>query len=394
MSTLYTAPFLLLGLANFSIVASFACFYMFPLFVLDRGGSQADVGVIMGSFSLASVLCRPWISDMVDRVGRKRCLTLGTLIMSLVPLGYAWFRGSLHEIYGLVLLVRIVHGVGLAICSTAMFTYVTDIIPAHRLIEGIGIFGVSGLVGLAFGPVIAEMVIREWGFTTFFLTASLLGTIAVVCHQWLTDAYVAQERFPAPSFFQLLRRGKLLLVASLAALFGISVAATGSFVTPFAREQHLHFIAFYYIAYSTAAVLTRVGGARLADRVGERRVLPYALLLGSAGLLLLALLGGPMILVLAGLLSGCGHGFLFPSLNALAVRDEPAQNRGKVTGIFTGSIDAGVFAGSILLGYVGDWMGFRTLFVTAGLAMLAGLAFRPWRAAGESPPDEVARGRA
>jgi len=379
MATLYTAPFVWMGLANFCTIASFACFYLFPLFVQHCGGSQADIGIIMGSFSLASVLCRPWISEMIDRIGRKRCFTLGTLIMSLAPLVYLGISGDLSDIYGLVLLVRVIHGVGLAICSTAVFTYVADIIPAHRLNEGLGIFGVSGLIGLAIGPVAAELVIQQWGFTIFFLVASLLGTIALVCHLHLEESFTTRQREPAPSFFRLLERGKLLLVASLAALFGISMAATGSFVAPFAREQQLHFIAPYYIAYSAAAVLTRLGGARLGDRVGERRILPYAVVLVAAGLLLMALLDGNLILVLAGLLSGCGHGFLYPSLNALAIRGEPMLIRGKVTGIFTGSIDAGVFTGSIFLGYVGDWWGFRALFFTAGLAMLLGLAISLWQ---------------
>ena len=158
MATLYTAPFLLMGLANFCSIASFACFYLFPLFLMDRGASQTDIGLIMGAFSLSAVLCRPWVAAMIDRFGRKRSLTLGTLIMTVVPLGYIALGGRLHEIYVFLLMLRILHGIGLALCSTAIFTYVADIIPPYRLNEGLGIFGVSGLTGLAVGPMLAEMV--------------------------------------------------------------------------------------------------------------------------------------------------------------------------------------------------------------------------------------------
>jgi len=41
-------------------------------------------------------------------------------------------------------------------------------------------------------------------------------------------------------------------------------------------------------------------------------------------------LGGSRILVLSGLMTGSGHGFLFPSLNALAVRQASIEIRGKV----------------------------------------------------------------
>jgi predicted MFS family arabinose efflux permease len=159
----------------------------------------------------------------------------------------------------------------------------------------------------------------------------------------------------------------------LALLFGFGVSASGSFVSPFANERGIVFISLYYLCYSSAAVLTRLLGGKLADRIGEERLIPHGQILTGGGLLMLMLLGGSTILALSGLISGCGHGFLFPCLNALAVRNEPIDIRGKITGIFTGGIDAGVFVGSIILGYIGEWAGFRALFFAAGLALLAGL---------------------
>ncbi len=75
------------------------------------------------------------------------------------------------------------------------------------------------------------------------------------------------------------------------------------------------------------------------------------------------------MLCVAGVLSGVGHGLLFPLLNTMAVRGEPGEIRGKATGIFTGGIDTGLFAGSLLLGYIGDWFGLNVLFTCAGLSM-------------------------
>jgi MFS family permease len=152
------------------------------------------------------------------------------------------------------------------------------------------------------------------------------------------------------------------------------LAATTSFVAPFAKEQHLTFISFYYLSYSAAAIVTRILGGRLADRIGESRIIPYALLVTGAGLLLMVCLGGAEVLVFSGLLSGCGHGFLFPCLNSLVIRNEPLDIRGKITGIFTGGFDTGTFVGCIVLGYIGEWAGFPMLFLVAGLAVIAGLA--------------------
>jgi predicted MFS family arabinose efflux permease len=263
--------------------------------------------------------------------------------------------------------------VGLAICFTAAFTYIADIVPAERLNEGIGVFGMSGLVGMAIGPVIGETIVRGFGFSTFFPVTAGMATLGLVLALSLPESFVHVSHDSPQSFFSVLIKRRPLTVAVLAVLFGFGLSASGSFVSPFAKEKDLAFISLYYISYSSAAVLTRVLGGRLADRIGEKRIIPYGQILTGGGLMMLILLGGNTVLALSGLMSGCGHGLLFPCLNSMAIRDEPMSIRGKITGVFTGGIDAGVFVGSIILGYIGDWAGFRALFFTAGLVILTGL---------------------
>ena len=369
---LYVPSFVLMAVANFFTVSSFGCFFLFPLFITSHGGSKADIGIVMGVTVLSSVLCRPWISEMIDRVGRKRCYGIGCITMSLLPLSYLMFRGELSGFYLPLLLVRFLHGVGLAICFTSGFTYIADIVPKERLNEGIGMYGVTALVGMAVGPVIAEIIIGEFGFQSFFIAASSLAFVGFFLHLPLRESYDGRISGSETSFFSVLKRKKMLLIVALAFLFGFGLAASSNFVSPFAKEQHITFISLYFIAYSSAAVMTRFFGGRLADRVGEERIIPYALITTGVGFLVLIALGGDIILVVAGFMSGCGHGFLFPCLNALALRDEPRGIRGKINGIFTGGIDAGAFSGSIILGYVGQWAGFQTLFLIAGFALFAG----------------------
>ncbi|MEW5721856.1 MAG: MFS transporter [Thermodesulfobacteriota bacterium] len=111
----------------------------------------------------------------------------------------------------------------------------------------------------------------------------------------------------------------------------------------------------------------------MADRVGEARIVPYALVLTGSGLWLLIFLDGTGLLVLSGLVTGTGQGFLYPTLNALAVRGEPVDIRGKINGAYTGGIDAGIFAGSAILGFIGEAAGFPAIFLAAGAALFLGL---------------------
>lgn len=377
---IYSLSFWTLALANLAHTASFMAFSLLPLYILAHHGNQGDVGVIMGAFALASALCRPWISDMIDRLGRKRSYTIGALIMVICPGIHLIISNPLGDIYPFFLLLRLVHGVGLAICFTAVFTFVADQLPAARLNEGIGIFGISGLVGVAIGPALTEIAMDAYGFDGLFLTATGLALVALLAHLPVMESFRRTTEEPGPGFFTLLKRGKLLVIGLMSALFGLGIAGTSNFVAPLAEQRGIELISAFFISYSAAAITTRIGGGQLADRYGENRILPYGIVFYAAGLLLLPWVWSQMALISAGVCAGTGHGLLFPSLNSLAVRGEPPEIRGKVTGIFTGGIDTGVFAGSLILGYIGQWFGLTVLFCFAGIIMTAGLflfGFRP-----------------
>lgn len=370
---LYTKVFIQFAIANLFTVSSFGIFFIFPLYIKSIGGTKADIGIIMGTFALSSVLCRPWISEMIDRFGRKRSYAVGAFTMAVMPLGYLLLKGKLGDIYGPLILFRLVHGVGLAICFTSAFTYVADVLPRGRINEGIGMFGATGLIGLALGPAVGEAVARRFGFSCFFVAAAAFGTIGLLCQITLPESFRSGGQAGSRSFFALMLEKKILLVGILAFLFGLGLAASGNFVSPFAKEKGIRVVSVYYVFYSLSAVGTRLFGGKIADKVGEQEVIPYALALTGLGLMLLALLGGNGVLIASGVMAGCGHGFLFPCLNALVIRDEPAEVRGKITGIFTGGIDGGSFLGSIFLGYIGQVAGYRALFIASGLALFAGL---------------------
>ena len=373
---LYTPAFAALYLANFSLVASFAAFFLFPLFITGHGGNQQDIGIIMGIFALASASCRPWVAEMIDRIGRKRSYTIGCIIMTVMPLLYLQLHGDLSNYYLLLLSLRIIHGIGLAICFTAIFTFIVDLVPAKRLNEGIGMFGTSGLIGMAVGPLIAEPILENFGFSAFFITAAGLSAAALLLQSPIRDKHHLQPKKaePSPPFFALLKTRKQLVCGGLAVLFGFGLAATGSFIAPFAQARDLSYISLYYLAYSTAAVGVRFVAGKLADRLGENQIIPWGLILASSGLLLVPLVHGDLLLLVVGFIFGIGHGLLFPALNAMAVRDEAYAVRGKITGIFTGGIDAGIFCGALILGLIGETAGFTVLFICAGLMVLSGLA--------------------
>src|SRR5512139_140253 len=108
---LYTPAFWAMAVANLAQTASFSAFFLLPLYLLAAGGNRGDIGVVMGSFALASAVCRPWVAEMIDRIGRKRSYTLGSVIMVVAPLLHLGFSDPLGAGYPWQLLLRAGHGI-------------------------------------------------------------------------------------------------------------------------------------------------------------------------------------------------------------------------------------------------------------------------------------------
>ncbi len=369
---LYSPQFILAWIANFFVVSSMACFFLFPLYITDHGGDKSDIGVLMAAMAVSAVLVRPWISQMIDYLGRKKSYFLGSASMVIMPFSYLPFHGDLSDFFIFLFIIRIVHGLGLALAFTASYAYIADVIPDERLNEGMAMFGITALVGMAVGPVIAEPVIRHLGFDAYFLTISTIGAISLILLFFLPETYASKNMEESTeSFLSVLKRRKIFGVAILTVLFGMGMATQGGFVSPYVEHLGLPNISFFFIAYSAAAVLTRIFGSKLADRVGEEKLIPWFFVVNAIGFLSLIFVRDSWFLLVSGFVTGSGHGFVFPCLNALAFRNEPVNIRGKIAGISTGGMDFGMLLGSLILGYIGDWFGYRPLFFTTFLILLS-----------------------
>ncbi|MBF0235824.1 MAG: MFS transporter [Desulfamplus sp.] len=102
---------------------------MFPLFLLDIGGSKSDSGILMGVMSLSAVGMRPWISGLVDRIGHKAALSLGCVILSGVSIAHFYSVALINSVFYFLVLLRFVYGIGLGFIIVASLTFATDLVP-------------------------------------------------------------------------------------------------------------------------------------------------------------------------------------------------------------------------------------------------------------------------
>jgi MFS family permease len=370
---LYTREFVLLLISGLLLTTGIGVFYLFPLFVLDLGGTKSDIGILMGTMSLSAVALRPCTSGLVDHMGRKGSMAAGCLLMTAVSIAHLFFKGAIGQVYPVLGVLRLLFGIGLALGIIASLTLAADLAPVSRLNEGLGIFGVMPLMGIAIGPVIGEIIIHQWGFNGMFMAAAVFFTAGFLFLLPLKDNFIASDGGSRGGFMKALRIGLVWRMMLICLCFGVAFAAHGGFVAPFAEETSIP-VSAYFVSYSSAAVISRLFGGKLADRFGENLVIIAALVIAGTGFLCLIQVTSTEGLTGTGFVAGMGHGLLFPSLIALTIRPIAVGDRGKVTGILTGGVDAGLFIGSLTMGQLGDFFGFPAIFAMAAATIFVGLA--------------------
>ena len=172
---IWTKDFVLVCLANFFIFLGFQMTLpTLPLFIKELGGSDQLIGVIVGVFTFSALLFRPYAGHALETKGRQFVYMLGLSIFVLSVGSFAFITSI-----GFLILMRIVQGIGWGFSTTATGTIATDLIPPRRRGEGMGYFGLSGNLALAFGPALGLTLAGVISFTSLFLICAGSGLVAV-----------------------------------------------------------------------------------------------------------------------------------------------------------------------------------------------------------------------
>jgi MFS family permease len=149
------SPFVRATVTNFFFCLSLNAFILLPLYIQALGGTEVEIGAIMGLYSAMGILCQPLIGPWVDVIGRRPFMLAGAGLNLAASL-LATAPGGV----GLLAVVRVLQGLGFSTFFVASFSYVVDIIPPARRGWALGLYGVSGFVATAIAPLIGEWVIR------------------------------------------------------------------------------------------------------------------------------------------------------------------------------------------------------------------------------------------
>lgn len=369
-----TAAFLFLMVAHFLQALGYASMVLLPLYLDHLHATRGEIGAIMAAASVGGIILRPAIGWALDRFGRKSTLIIGTLCLVGGMCGF-WFVTSISP---LVYAVRVLLGIGTGALFTGYFTFASDLIPESRRTEGLALFGISGLTPLVITPIAGAIGIDPPELRWFF---PLLGGLILLSLVPLA----AVREVPKPSGAPRMTAGAALQALRRPSLFSVWIATTClaglvsvfmAFATVTAENRGVASAAIMWVTYAGGAILIRLAGSVLLDRIGAVRLVPASLLVYAAAFGTSALadsLGG---FLFGAMLAGLGHGLGFPVLASQVVGRVPEHLRGSGVAALTALWEIGALVLTPIFGLIADASSDAVLFYAG--AAFSGVCLALW----------------
>ena len=184
-TNLYGPRFWAAYLANTGLMVAVSMLFRYADFVAYLGGSEKQLGLITGLGMFGAIGARCFQGFAIDHYGAARVWLLSLILLVLCLIAHLAV-GSLQP--PIIHILRVLYTVSLAGAFGASITYVSLRAPADRMGEMIGMFGSSGFVGMAIGPMIGDRIFMGSDVASsvaqLFLWAATAGAFSFLCTGW------------------------------------------------------------------------------------------------------------------------------------------------------------------------------------------------------------------
>ncbi|HEY7174512.1 MAG TPA: DHA2 family efflux MFS transporter permease subunit [Micromonosporaceae bacterium] len=343
-----------------------------------------------------------------DRFGRRRLFAIGLSIFTA-----ASAAAAMAPNIGTLVTARAVQGLGGAIAMPLTLTLLASVVPAARRGVAFGVWGATGGLGVALGPVIGGAITEysswQWIFWvnvpigiallpiltrvresrggagrldpigTTLITLGLFGVVFGVVrgngHGWTSTQVLAsliaggllilaflgwERRAPAPMVPLHLFRNRGFALTNAVSM----VMSFGMFGAVFLSAQFLQTVQGYSpleagvrtLPWTAMPVIAAPLSGLLSDRIGARRIVGIGLVLQAAGIAWLATVSSVTVpyshLVPSFVLAGLGMGLFFAPIARLVIDFAPTNMQGVASGTSNALRQLGTVLGVAVLGAV------------------------------------------
>lgn len=360
-----------------SVLSSFS-FYLITtilskhLLNIEIGFSMT--GFIVGLFSITSLVCRPICGITSDRFDNIKLLKIGNLLMAAGLLGFAFFKSI-----PLLILFRIINGVGFAINSTSQISMASKYIPQNKTGEGIGYMGMSNIIGSAVAPALGSALEERYGMQTAFFAAAAMALAAFAIVFFLTDTSVKTTEGRKKVTVKDIFAPAAIPFTIVYAAFSFGSGVISSYLIVFALNQQIDRISLYFTLYALMLIFIRPLSGKIMDRFGLKYTVFPGLILTIISMFLLGRSTTLVMVLISCALRAVGQGAAQPTLQAGCINSVGRKSSGVATSTYYlgGDIAHGLgpIAGGWILANLAENQGYQLMFDLCGLLLAAAFLY-------------------
>ena len=146
-----------------------------PLYATDLGASKTVLGWLASLTLGANVLMSLVAARFAPRIGERRAIRIGLVIVFAAVVSIPWARTV-----PLLIALRILHGLGRGLVYPVAMGLSIKSVPQEERASAMGIFQAIYALGMFAGPTISGFVAQSWGLNAVFWSTSAFSLIGLL----------------------------------------------------------------------------------------------------------------------------------------------------------------------------------------------------------------------
>ena len=316
-----------------------------PIYLSRLGSNELEIGVLIGSFAVSSLVLRPFVGKTLLKIPEKNFMIAGTLLYVFTSIAYIFTPP-----FWPFLIVRVFQGIGYACFHTASFTLIANISSEAHRGQSFGYFYLGFNVSSVLAPPLGMFLINHFNFTLLFLVCLGLSLCSLLITNKLERRQVALSQDSSIEDGFLLSRKAL--PPSIIGFFALFIwGALAAFFPLYAINHGVANPGLFFTIIAMMIILCRALGGKIIDLYSKERIILPCLTTYIISMAILAFSKTLPMFILVAVIYGIGPAFLFPALVAYAL-DRVGSSRGPAMGTFQAFTDLGMSLGPVIMGIV------------------------------------------
>lgn len=342
-------------------------------YLVNIGTTVTMAGFIVGLFSLTSLCCRPFSGIMADRLSNVTLLKWSNILMGIGLLGF-----TITTQIPLLIIFRIINGVGFALSGTSQISLASRYIPKDKMGEGIGYLGLGMVLGSAAAPGFGLAIAEGYGMKITFLISAIFTVIAFVILCFFREEKKKIVEMKKISLSDIIAV-KALPYTFVAGAFSFVNGIVASYLILYTDEIGVKGISSYFTVYAIVLFIVRPFSGKLMDKKGIRITVLPGLILTAFAMFILGRSRSLILILISGAIRSLGQGAAQPSLQAGCINAVGKEKSGVATSTYYLGGDVcqgfGPMIGGAIVGNIAGVAGYTTVFNICGVVILCALVF-------------------